>query len=146
VTISGFVAGDHITFGLLPYEPTDTVAVTSPGVVTVSAGSYTYNLNIAGATVGSTDYSLAQGNDGLVLNTSMTAASMAFLRPPEPAAITTVKIDLADVLNAAHFVRATPAAPAAVNSATFGGAPDLFTLPHGGTQVATTFHHGTLFG
>jgi autotransporter passenger strand-loop-strand repeat protein len=95
VPISGFVAGDQISFGLLYSSNADTVAVKTAGIVTVSAGGYVYNLHIAGAVVGSKAFQLGQDAYGLDLTTTLTSAtqkqapltgSQAFASVPELAA------------------------------------------------------------
>ena len=54
-TISGFAPGDQIILDD-SFNGSGTVTVNTPGVVTISAGGSEYNLNIAGATVGETDF------------------------------------------------------------------------------------------
>jgi hypothetical protein len=82
--ISGFAAGDQISFAQLTYSAGDTVSVTKPGIVTVSAGGQVYNLHIAGAVVSSTAFHLGSGEYGLELTTGATGAApaaMAFIAP-----------------------------------------------------------------
>jgi hypothetical protein len=60
--ISGFEVGDSIDLSYVPYSTSDSVSVNAPNLVTISAGSKTYNLHIAGATVGETDFSFGAGS------------------------------------------------------------------------------------
>ena len=77
-TISGFASGDEIQLASVTYASSDSVSVNAPGVVTVSAGGSEYNLNIAGAKVGETDFVFGPGS----ILTKNDAPQMAFLRPP----------------------------------------------------------------
>jgi hypothetical protein len=79
--ISGFTAGsgDEIELSGIGFVSSATVAVKKAGVVTISAGGKTYNLNIAGATVGETDFAFS-GNDILTRGTQA-ASAMTFMRP-----------------------------------------------------------------
>ena len=76
--ISGFASGDEIQLASVTYASSDSVSVNAPGVVTVSAGGSEYNLNIAGAQVGETDFVFGPGS----ILTKNDAPQMAFLRPP----------------------------------------------------------------
>jgi hypothetical protein len=59
-TITGFAPGDSIKLMGVPYDPaTDSVFVTTPGVVTVDADGTDYDFNIAGAFVGETGFSIS---------------------------------------------------------------------------------------
>ena len=77
-TIAGFIAGDTIALAGVVYNKTDTVAVAKPGVVTVTAPGKVYNLNIAGATVGETDFHFGTGS---LLTRTAAPAKMQFLTP-----------------------------------------------------------------
>lgn len=57
--IAGFAPGDSIKLAGVPYDPSDTVEVLTPGVVTIDADGTDYDLNIAGAYVGETGFSLS---------------------------------------------------------------------------------------
>ncbi len=76
-TISGFAAGDEIQLAGVKYHAGAKVKVKEAGVVEIIDGGATYSLNIAGATVGDTDFSFGKGS---VLTTSA-KAKMEFLRP-----------------------------------------------------------------
>jgi hypothetical protein len=144
-TISGFSAEDRISFGQVYYSKTDTVTVNAPGVVTVSAGAETYNLNIAGATVGSTEFSLSEGNYGLVLTTTASPRTMPFLRPSVTAPVAYGQT-IAEALVAPLAGMAAPAAPAMVTSAPIL-APDWRpVVPQGGAETMIVLSHGGLFG
>ena len=70
--ISGFAPGDSIKLAAVAYDSaTDSVGVLSAGVVTVTADGATYDLNIAGAYVGETNFVIG---DGLLL----TEAALCF--------------------------------------------------------------------
>jgi autotransporter passenger strand-loop-strand repeat protein len=77
-TISGFGPTDSIKLSFIPYSAGDSVSVNSTGIVTISAGGETYNLHIAGATVGETDFTFGSGS----ILTKSDAPQMTFLRPP----------------------------------------------------------------
>jgi autotransporter passenger strand-loop-strand repeat protein len=93
--ISGFALGDTIQLAAVAYSSASTVSVNSPGVVTVSAGGVAYNLNISGAVVGATNFSLSSatpgggtilkdppaGGDVARIGPDISSASMAFLTP-----------------------------------------------------------------
>jgi autotransporter passenger strand-loop-strand repeat protein len=76
--ISGFTSGDDIQLTDIAYAKSDRVSVNTPGIVTVSAGGKTYDLNIQGATVGETDFVFGPGSN----LTKSAAPQMAILRPP----------------------------------------------------------------
>ncbi len=157
--ISGFVAGDSITLDAQIYSAGDTVAVHSAGIVTISAGGTTYNLHIAGATVGETDFTL--GGYVLTLTKSASApaarpalsdtvaahasspAKMAFLAPPASAsAAAPAKLpDLAAVVSGGA-ITAPFAAPAAPLSATFP-LPEFYAQArHAVLQLPVISHAG----
>jgi autotransporter passenger strand-loop-strand repeat protein len=92
--ISGFGPGDSIDLLMVAYSSASTVSVNSPGVVTVSAGGTTYNLNISGAVVGATNFSLSSaayggtmltdplaGSDVARIGPELSAFKMTFLTP-----------------------------------------------------------------
>jgi autotransporter passenger strand-loop-strand repeat protein len=79
--ISGFAPGDKIKLANVTYNSaTDSVSVLTPGVVTISAGGTTYDLNIAGAYVGETDFSIS-GDLLLTENAPCFAAGTRILTP-----------------------------------------------------------------
>jgi len=83
VVISGFEAGDNIDLAYVTYSAGDSVSVNTPGIVTVSAGGKTYNLHIAGAKVGETDFSFGSGS----ILTRGAADRPGFLQPAASAAM-----------------------------------------------------------
>jgi autotransporter passenger strand-loop-strand repeat protein len=120
--ISGFGSGDVIAFG--PDLTTgDTVSVKSAGIVTVSAGGLVYNLNIAGATVGETDFHVSGSlYYGVELTRSSTSGAV-------------VK-DIA----AASATRMAFIAPPASASAASAGLPELASVVSGGFSVPGEFY------
>ncbi len=120
--ISGFVAGDTIDLAGITYSAGATATVKSAGIVTISNGSSSYNLHIAGATVGSTAYHFSSGS---LLTTSITPnslrtngkAAMEFLTP----AIRPADAPMPRELFMAPRETAAMAGPA-------GAAPDSVTL------------------
>ncbi len=74
-TITGFIAGDTIKLAGVVYNPNDTVKVATAGTVTIAAPGTSYQLNIAGATVGETDFRFGTGS----VLTRTAAPKMAFL-------------------------------------------------------------------
>ena len=77
-TISGFIAGDTIKLAGVVFNPNDTVTVATAGTVTIAAPGTSYKLNIAGATVGETDFKFGTGS---LLTKSAANGKMAFLSP-----------------------------------------------------------------
>jgi len=71
-TITGFGAGDVIKLENVGYVFGASVAVTQPGIVTITDGSASYNLNIAGAVVGETSFKFGPGSV-LTMSTSAPA-------------------------------------------------------------------------
>lgn len=61
-TITGFVPGDSIRLAGVIYNASDSVSVKKPGVVSISAGGAKYNLHIAGARPGETDFNFGPGS------------------------------------------------------------------------------------
>jgi autotransporter passenger strand-loop-strand repeat protein len=145
-TISGFVAGDEIQLTNATYAAGETVSVTSAGLVTISGGGKSYNLHIAGATVGETGFSATIGNygeGGILLTTANTAAiaaprpAMTFLRPRlTPFGLSlTLAAPATTTLHAETEIAARPQAafPAALR-------PDPFTPAALATRHATLHH------
>jgi hypothetical protein len=60
------------------YASSDTVTVNTAGIVTVSAGGATYDVHIAGATVGSTAYVFGPGS---LLTKGVGSAAIKFIAP-----------------------------------------------------------------
>jgi hypothetical protein len=82
VTISGFGKGDHIQLAGVTSATGAKAAVKTAGIITITDGGTSYNLHIAGATVGQKVYF----NSASILTTAVPApAQMQFLAPPEPA-------------------------------------------------------------
>jgi hypothetical protein len=87
-TITGFIAGDYIELPGIAYTSGDSVTVAKAGVVSINTPGKTYNLNIAGATVGEADFQFS-ATSFLIKNTTASKPAMEFLRP---AAATTVSM------------------------------------------------------
>lgn len=101
--ISGFEVGDSIDLSYVPYSTSDSVSVKSPGIVTISAGGKDYNLHIAGATVGETDFSFGSGS----VLTRDGATQPSFLRPAVSAAAVTNGLEEKVVLTSPAGVAAS---------------------------------------
>jgi autotransporter passenger strand-loop-strand repeat protein len=80
--ISGFAVGDEIILGSIAYKSGATVTVKSAGVVTITNNKNTFHLDIAGATVGETDFRFSSGS----IFTKIATPAMEFLRPTASAA------------------------------------------------------------
>jgi hypothetical protein len=125
-TITGFIAGDTIALPGIAYTNGDSVTVANAGVVSINTPGKTYNLNIAGATVGETDFQFSSGS----LLTKITAAkpAMAFLRPHETPTGTAYSIhretDVSTMLAPATH---TSAATLAAHAPLLGAADSLRT-------------------
>jgi hypothetical protein len=78
-TITGFAAGDTIALNGIVYNTNDSVTVAKAGVVSIVTPGTTYSLNIAGATVGETDFHFRAGS--LLTKSTQAKAVMDFLRP-----------------------------------------------------------------
>ncbi len=74
--ISGFAPGDEIDLAQIPYSTGESVSVTSPGIVTISAGGTSYGLDIAGATLGDPNFQL--GPDTAETGLALTEAAACF--------------------------------------------------------------------
>lgn len=140
-TISGFASGDKIEL-LDAAASSGSVAVKVAGVVTVSAGGKSYNLNIVGATNGETDFKFT--NHTL---TTTKAAAMAFQRPDAAPAV--VPAALPDLVAAGGYQVFNGWAPlfaqAAVTASaiTLGGPMhELIRVQHGGVETMVTLHAG----
>jgi autotransporter passenger strand-loop-strand repeat protein len=146
VVISGFAAGDKIELAAVKYAASDTVTVKTAGVVTVSAGGKAYNLNIAGAKVGETDFVFSTGS--ILTKTASAAVKMAFIAPAATPAGGQALPTLAELISAGF-------APAIVSSAIppehfvvssgqhYAPSADLLSAVHrGGVQVPAFFHTG----
>ncbi len=68
-TIICFVPGDSVKLTGVPYNPADQVVVNTPGVVTIETPGGNYNLNVAGAFVGETGFTVA--NDLLLTQSAL---------------------------------------------------------------------------
>jgi autotransporter passenger strand-loop-strand repeat protein len=75
-TISGFIAGDTITLAGVTYNASDKVTVGTAGTVTISTPGINYKLDIAGATVGETDFKFSTGS---VLTRSTAMQPLTFI-------------------------------------------------------------------
>jgi hypothetical protein len=78
-TITGFIAGDTIDLAGIVYNKYDTVTVGTAGIVSVVTPGKTYNLDIAGATVGEKDFIFAAGS--LLTKKAAAAPKMQFIAP-----------------------------------------------------------------
>ena len=142
--ISGFAAGDKIKLAAVTYASSDTVSVKTAGVVTISAGGKAYNLNIAGAKAGETDFVFGSGS---LLTKTAEQPKMAFAAAqPTAAPGSFVLPPLAEVaardfaLNVSAASR--PAAEYSVSAHHLAGATfDLLSLVHrGGVETTTPLH------
>jgi hypothetical protein len=80
-TISGFIAGDTIQLAGIAYNASDKVTVGTAGTVTISTPGISYKLDIAGATVGETDFKFSAGS---VLTKTTAQHALTFISaPPE---------------------------------------------------------------
>jgi autotransporter passenger strand-loop-strand repeat protein len=157
--ISGFAVGDGIALSSLYYNAADTVNVATAGVVTVSAGGATYSYNIAGATVGESDFQLSAaqyGYYGVLLTKTATSAAvihaasispantgtarMNFIAPADTGSAGAAVPSLGDVSAASLF--GNGAVPAAVISTSQPAAPMLLTSAgHGYSPVIAAWLH-----
>jgi autotransporter passenger strand-loop-strand repeat protein len=101
-TIDGFGAGDSIVLKAVSYVDGATATVENAGVVTITDGGQTYNLNIAGAAVGSKDFSFGPGS--ILTDSAKAAVRMSFIYPPGSASTIAARLGDADM--------AAPAVPA----------------------------------
>jgi autotransporter passenger strand-loop-strand repeat protein len=128
--VSGFASGDSIQLAAVTYSAGATVAVDTPGVVTITNGGQEYNLNIAGATVGETDFVFTSGS----ILTKETTPQMQFLRPHVVPVGTGLDLNPGPEMFAARGATMNPAAaPAMATSATasIGAVPTIVTsAPH----------------
>jgi hypothetical protein len=134
--ITGFGSADAITLTDAGAS-SGVVSVAKAGVVSIDAGGVISKLDIAGATVGETNFNFS--------NYTLTESSqpaMAFLAPP--AASTALHaLSILDVLQ--HFAPAAPA-PASFNHASsteppmFGASLDQFFAPHIDAVPVVTLH------
>ena len=120
-TISGFAVGDSIPLAAIACNASDTVSVKTAGVVTISAGGNAYNLDIAGATVGATNFSLSSATSG---------SGTVLKDPPANASL------FADIRDPQSFVAATP--PASTSSGF--SSPTTSADTAGMTLVAPDFY------
>jgi hypothetical protein len=130
--ITGFGKADKIE--ITDAAASGKVSVKTNGVVTIKAGGETYELDIAGAKKGGTDFKFS--NQTL---TKTGSSKMAFITPPAAGAPP-------DSLPALHQVATVPAKPEAggwITQAAPGAAlPDLTRIPHGAVQAMVTLQSG----
>jgi autotransporter passenger strand-loop-strand repeat protein len=133
--ISGFVTGDIIKLSAVAYDVSDTVKVNTAGSVTSSAGGSTYDVHIAGATVGSTAFVFGPGS---LLTKGVGSAAIKFIAPAVAPAVSSGGTALAAPgfaqlwLGHASSV-AAQTAPMFVSSAAPGGVfTSLVPVHHGG--------------
>jgi hypothetical protein len=152
-TISGFAAGDDVTLTALTYSSTYTTKVATAGIVTISAGTKTYTLNISGAAVGETNFTLTSATSGgmeLGLSGALGAAvKMGFL-VPTGGHTAMAQEDFAPLAPMAfHRGAMQNAAPHAASAHVAGRLPDLLAVPRGGgawLDAARTAHGGWMIG
>jgi autotransporter passenger strand-loop-strand repeat protein len=129
-TISGFVHGDTIDLAGVTYATGATVTVATASVVSIIDSGKTYSLNIAGATVGETDFVFGPGS--LLTKTNGAVSRMTFVTPTSAAATT----QAAAMLQPPSPVTRAPAPPALSSAATPSAATDLLAMvANGGSQI-----------
>ena len=133
--ISGFIAGDAIKLTAVPYATSDTVSVNKPGVVTVSAGGASYNLNIAGATVGETDFVFGSGS----VLTRTGSAQMMFIAPQQAEKVPAGGLALPALAEVTAGALPSHALVAACQPAAFTVSADQ---PGVGDDLLTAIHRG----
>jgi hypothetical protein len=114
------------------------VAVTSAGVVTVTSGGKSYNVNIAGATVGETTFTLSQDSGTGTLLT-LGPPTLSFLSPPA-APLAPPAPDIA----APKTLPAPPSVPSGTLSATTRHPTawaSEYAKPYTSTVAATVISH-----
>jgi autotransporter passenger strand-loop-strand repeat protein len=140
--VSGFVAGDTIKLSAVPYNASDTVKVVSAGIVTVTAGGKNYQVHIAGATVGETDFHFGSGS--LLTKSTQAAKTMAFARPPAQALGDLHRPAYTAAMHAQTRTCPTPMnAPLLTMSAAPGAFAmlDLLPVERGGVQMTIALGH-----
>jgi hypothetical protein len=146
-TISGFAAGDDVTLTALTYSSTYTTKVATAGVVTISASGHSYSLNISGAAVGETNFTLSSATGGgteLGLSGALGAAvRMNFVRPVHAQVTMAPREDFAPTAPVA-FHRGTiqDAAPHTASAHFAGAVPDLFVAPRGAAEAFAPLRAG----
>jgi hypothetical protein len=131
--ISGFLSGDTIQLAGITYATGASVAVKTAGTVTITDAGKTYNLNIAGATIGETDFSFGPGS---LLTKTAAAKTMQFIRP---ATTTQAAVSSVPVITTQH--QQTSITPTTISTA--AAAPDLLRAIHrGGIQTILIPHSG----
>jgi hypothetical protein len=133
--ISGFSNGDTIHLAGVTYAAGASVAVTTTNVVAITDAGKTFDLNIAGAVIGETDFVFGPG---AVL--TKTAPAMAFLRPDAAASQAD---SFTDSVSARQWKAGLLHAAAANTLTPSGGAPDLLHMSRPGqVQTFITLHSG----
>jgi hypothetical protein len=124
--ISGFAAGDTIQLAGIAYVSGASVTVTTAGTVSIIDGGHTYSLNIAGATVGESDFFFSSGS---LLTKGSAPQAPKFLAPvgsaTKPAAHWIPGAQAAQMFKAPT---AAAVAAAALPVTSSGGAPDYEAL------------------
>jgi autotransporter passenger strand-loop-strand repeat protein len=128
--ISHFIGGDIVQLAAVTYSAGATVAVNTPGVVTITNGGQEYNLNIQGAYVGESDFTFTTGS---ILSREK-APQMQFLRPHVAPTDTGLNLTPSlDMFAARGGTMHQAAAPTMATSATasIGAVPYIVTsAPH----------------
>jgi autotransporter passenger strand-loop-strand repeat protein len=92
-TITGFIAGDTIDLAGIVYNKYDTVTVGTAGIVSVVTPGKTYNLDIAGATVGEKDFVFAAGSLLTKKAAAAVAPKMQFIAAPNSGQVSSYWLD-----------------------------------------------------
>ncbi len=129
-----------MTLAGVAYSAASTVAVKTAGVVTISAGTKTYALNISVATVRETNFALTSATDGgtvLGLSGALGAVvkGMQFIAPPAARAPMTQE-DYAPVAEMAYRRGGMQDDVPHATSAHFAGVvTDVLAVPRGGVEM-----------
>jgi hypothetical protein len=141
-TISGFIHGDTIDLAGVAYNKYDTVTVKTAGIVSVVTPDKTYNLNIAGATVGEKDFVFGAGS--LLTKNAAMVPKMQFIAPDGNAQISSYW--LGAPANVTAPITAEPAEPVAAFTTISAQSTGVgFTDLHDSIQrvsLATWLPHG----
>ena len=120
-TISSFAVGDTIKLAGVVYNSNDMVTVATAGTVTIETPGVNYNLDIAGATVGETDFHFGTGS----VLTRSAMPKMTFLAP-DAAGAAAQEMWRSGTADTGLFV--SPTSPEAVHFGLGGGGVLIATL------------------
>jgi hypothetical protein len=149
-TIAGFVSGDTIKLDGVAFNPNDTVTVGTAGTVTIVAPGISYDLNIAGAAKGETDFKFSAGS--VLTTTAASKPAMNFIAPanataaPPPAwctahDVTAFAVSAVQQLSLARrteFATLTPAGPGVIHGLGWVGPQISITV--GGLDMSLPGH------